>query len=127
MHKNPVAGKTLRWTFDNGPMGGKTFQHAFGDDGVVTWASVEGKKVGRANTEAQYHADELTDEVCAVSYLASSGYTLTVVLDFESNACLAFASNEKTLTMQKGKFEVVPDRDGAEKKHARAPQAHRSH
>jgi hypothetical protein len=42
-----------------------------------------------------------------VSYLSSSGYTLTVVLDNRSKHVVAFASNEKELTVQHGTFEMA--------------------
>lgn len=29
------AGKTLRWTFEDGPTAGKTYERVFGDDGTV--------------------------------------------------------------------------------------------
>jgi hypothetical protein len=35
----------------------------------------------------------------APAYLASSGYTLTVVLDFRTGRIVAFASNEKKLSV----------------------------
>ena len=34
--------------------------------------------------------------ICVVSYLAQSGYKLTVVLDFLDSSTVAIASNEKT-------------------------------
>ena len=37
MASDPIRGKTIRWTYDDGPMAGKSFEHTFGDDGVVTW------------------------------------------------------------------------------------------
>ena len=40
-------------------------------------------------------------------YLSPSGYTLTVVLDYKTLKLVAFASNEKSLTMQQGTFEPL--------------------
>jgi len=45
--------------------------------------------------------------VFAVSYLGDSGYTLTVVLNFRNNEAIAFGSNDKEWSQQKGSFEVV--------------------
>jgi hypothetical protein len=121
MRSDQVRGKTIRWTYDDGPMAGKSFEHTFGDDGVVTWREagaadrgtkppVNGKeKIGRAATEAKanYEVAAINDDVCAVSYLSKSGFTLTSVLDFASGTVVSFASNEKELIPQRGMFEVA--------------------
>jgi hypothetical protein len=49
----------------------------------------------------------INDDVCAVSYLSESGFTLTSVLDFDSGTVVSFASNEKELIPQRGMFEVA--------------------
>ena len=43
----------------------------------------------------------------AVSYLAASGYTLTVVLNFTDHRMVGFASNDKEWFVQQGSFEIV--------------------
>ena len=121
MGADPVRGKTIRWTYDDGPMAGKSFEHVFGEDGNVTWrernaddgrtqAPGNGKqKTGKPATEprAKYEVAPVNDEVCVVSYLSKSGYTLTSVLDFASGTVVSFASNEKELVPQRGMFEVA--------------------
>jgi hypothetical protein len=49
----------------------------------------------------------VTGEVDVVSYLASSGFTLTVVLNHADNSIVGFASNDKQWFAVKGKFEEV--------------------
>ncbi len=39
MDQDPIRGKTLRWTFDDGPMAGKGFDHTFHTDGSVSYRS----------------------------------------------------------------------------------------
>jgi hypothetical protein len=120
MGSDPVRGKTIRWTYDDGPMAGKTFEHTFGGDGFVTWREASGdkgtkpptngkQKTGKPATEAKakYEVAPINDEVCAVSYLSESGFTLTSVLDFASGTVVSFASNEKELVPQRGMFEVA--------------------
>jgi hypothetical protein len=121
MGSDQVRGKTIRWTYDDGPMAGKSFEHTFGDDGVVTWRDagnadkgtkppINGKqKTGKPATEARakYEVAAINDDVCAVSYLSESGFTLTSVLDFASGTVVSFASNEKELVPQRGMFEVA--------------------
>lgn len=103
MSQNPVAGKTLRFTFEDGPMAGKTFVHVFEPDSV-RYRQVDSDGKG---TTAKYEAAMAGRDVWAVSYLGSSGYTLTVVLDTRTRKLLAFSSNEKMLLMQHGTFEEV--------------------
>ena len=119
MGSDPVRGKTIRWTYDDGPMAGKGFEHTFGADGVVTWREVGGpdkgtKPNGKQETgkpatraKAKYEVATINDDVCAVSYLSESGFTLTSVLDFASGTVVSFASNEKELVPQRGMFEVA--------------------
>jgi hypothetical protein len=123
MGSDPVRGKTIRWTYDDGPMAGKTFEHIFGADGMVAWREADGAeknakppangmqkpKTGKPGTEAkaQYEVAAVNDDVCAVSYLSASGFTLTSVLDFGSGTVVSFASNEKELVKQSGMFEVA--------------------
>ena len=122
MGSDLVRGKTIRWTYDDGPMAGKSFEHIFGNDGTVTWRETGGKDqgtkapgngkqktTGKPPTEAKakYEVAAVNQDVCAVSYLSASGFTLTSVLDFESRTVVSFASNEKELVPQRGMFEVA--------------------
>ncbi len=121
MGSDPVRGKTIRWTYDDGPMAGKSFEHTFANDGTVTWRETGGEersakppsngkqKSGKPPTtpRAKYEVATVNDDVCAVSYLSESGYTLTSVLDFAAGTVVSFASNEKELVPQHGMFEVA--------------------
>lgn len=103
-----LKGKTLRWSFTDGPTAGMTFEHSFNQDGSVTWR-MEGKegKEGKPTRVDNCAAVKVDDSVFAVSYLGESGYTLTVVLNFRSGEAIAFGSNDKEWSQQKGSFEVV--------------------
>jgi hypothetical protein len=110
MNKERIKGMTVRWTFDDGPMAGKTFEHTFEQNGTVKWRGVgdDAKSQGaKEPTEASYIVEPLHDDVFVVSYLGSSGYTLTSVLDFKSQRMVAIASNEKQIVAQRGTFEEV--------------------
>lgn len=121
MASDPVRGKTIRWTYEDGPMAGKSFVHTFGNDGMVTWRETGGDEKttkppsnGKQKTskpapeaKAKYEVAPVNDDVCAVSYLSESGFTLTSVLDFASGTVVSFASNEKELVPQRGMFEVA--------------------
>lgn len=85
MH-DPVRGKTLRLSWTDGPIRGTTDEHHFQDDGAVDW---------------------VTDQVCLVSYLSTTGDTLTVVLDFSEHSVTGVASNESHWEPVYGRFEEV--------------------
>jgi hypothetical protein len=121
MGSDPLRGKKIQWTYDDGPMAGKTFEHTFGEDGTVTWQETGGKNKSTkppsngtqktakpgAEAKAKYEVAPINEDVCAVSYLSESGFTLTSVLDFDSGRVVSFASNEKELIRQRGMFEVA--------------------
>jgi hypothetical protein len=46
-------------------------------------------------------------DISLVSYLASSGYTLTVVLNFQDRSIVGFASGAKEWYPLRGRLEVV--------------------
>lgn len=50
---------------------------------------------------------KVAEGIYAVSYLAASGYTLTVVLNFHDHRIVGFASGVKEWYPLRGGFEVV--------------------
>jgi hypothetical protein len=129
MKGDPISGHTVRFTFTDGPMAKKTFEHIFDTSGTVTFRMLGGdgsSSAGKSATggesknapEPKYELAMLRDNVWAVSYLGSGGYTLTTVLDFKTRKLLAFSSNEKGVAVQHGTFEY------GERAPARAPSEH---
>lgn len=104
MKEDPLRGKTLRWTFDDGQMTGVTYEHAFRDDGTVTWA--EPGKTPDEGSRAKYIAERVNG-VIAVSYLSKAGHTLTTLIDEQTGKILSFASNEKSHSAQHGTSKEV--------------------
>ena len=104
-----LSGKTIRWTFVDGPTAGVTFEHTFHPDGSVVWRAVDGAYKGASAQEKRYGAVRVNDETWAVSYLAQSGHTLTVVLDFANHQATGFASDDKTWHQLSGTFEMVTE------------------
>lgn len=98
MGSDPVRGKTIRWKYDDGPVAGKNFEHNFGTDGIVAWTEIDTRKDTRkpstnsqqrtegrpTEPKAKYEVAPVNEDVCAVSYLSASGFTLTSVLDFSA-------------------------------------------
>ena len=104
---NRVSGKTIRFTWTDGPTKGKTHEHKFHPDGSVEYAGLEdGKAKGDYTKEKKYAALRITDDVYLVSYLAASGFTLTVALNFTDHSLAGFASNDKQWFPCNGRFEV---------------------
>ena len=93
---NPVRGKTLRWSFNEPPVAGVVLEHVFREDGTLTWRVLEGPGKGSSKDEARYAARSIADDVYAISYLAASGHTLTVVVNLRTGRVVGFASSEKT-------------------------------
>jgi len=102
-----LRGKTLRWTFTDGPVAGILFEHTFHDDGSVVWRILEGQGKGASKQEKHYATMRVSEDVIAVSYLAASGHTLTVVLNFATGRVFGFASNNTEWDPVTGTFEVV--------------------
>lgn len=102
-----LLGKTVRWSFTDGPGAGTLFEHTFHDDSSVMWRVLDGEGKGHSAQEKRCATMQVTDDVHTASYLAASGYTLTVVLNLASGRVFGFASNNKEWYPLIGTFEVV--------------------
>jgi hypothetical protein len=107
--KLALAGRTIRWRFDDGPVAGQTFEHTFNSDGSVVWRSVDGKDPTKLNHEKFAAVAPISADVVVVSYAAASGYTLTVALNLTQGRMVGFASGHDTWAQQKGSFELLPE------------------
>ena len=103
---NALTGKTIRWTFADGPVAGMTFEHDLHDDGSVTWRYVDGDHAGASAREKSCAAVKVNEQTWVLSYLSASGHTLTAVLDFNTSRVIAFGSNDKLWSVQHGTFEL---------------------
>jgi hypothetical protein len=102
-----LSGKTIRWSFDDGPMAGTTIDHSFHDDGSVTWSIVDGPHKGASVREKSYGAVKVNEKTWALSYLSASRHTLTVILSLEDGKVYAFGSNDASWTQMRGRFSVM--------------------
>lgn len=121
MASDPIRGSTIRWTYDDGAMAGKTYEHMFKDDGTVIYReagpksepqrpSSNGKQKSTQTTKerpVKYEVEQVGSDVYAVSYLSPSGFTLTSVLDLDAGTVVSFASNEKELSVHRGTFDIA--------------------
>jgi hypothetical protein len=105
-----LAGRTLRWKFNDGPTAETKYEHTFKSDGTVVYRTIDegtkgkpdvGKdakdqKPARKPTPTPYASFEVAQGWHLVSYLsADSGYTLTVLVNATDGILHGFASNEK--------------------------------
>jgi hypothetical protein len=113
-----VTGKTIRLSWTEGPTKGTTHEHHFFADGTVEWHSDDGdKQKAKATTDKKepskkperpkYLAADIGADACLISYLSSSGYTLTVALNFGDGSTVGVASNEKTWAPVRGTFDLA--------------------
>jgi hypothetical protein len=105
MKRDPIRGNTIRMTFDDGLMAGKSVDHIFDDYGNVSWRMAGGDPEKQPTKAKKCAITPVDDDVWAVAYLAESGYTLTMLLNFKTRRLVAFSSNEKDLGVQQGSFE----------------------
>ena len=118
-----LRGKTIRFSFHEGPTKGASYDHSFREDGTVTWhdsAATSGAPSEKAASKTEKTANgaskepptrfasfQVGDDVYLVSYLSKSGYTLTVALNFETDELFGFASNDQNWYPVRGIFEVL--------------------
>jgi hypothetical protein len=107
-----IRGKTIRLVWTKGPTAGTTYEHVFRPDGTVEWHDVKSGRMAPPKETPAYGAFQVTQQVYAVSYLAPSGYTLTVVLNFQDQKMVGFASSAKDWHPVEGRFEVVSGEPG---------------
>ena len=78
-HTNPLSGRTFRFTFNDGPTAGKTYEHTFSPDGTVVFREVNGAPQSAAPGEQQpgikYASFKIGPNTHLVSYLSNHGYT----------------------------------------------------
>src|SRR5262245_45343836 len=104
-----LRGKSVRWTFDDGPVAGMLFEHTLNEDGTIVWRALDGPWKGQSAQEQPYTTMKISDDLHALSYLAKSGTTLTVVLNLSTGRAFGFASGNNDWQAQTGTFEVVQD------------------
>ena len=108
-----LAGSTIRWTFDDGPTAGTTYEHTFHADGTVEWRDVRSlrgedskkQRLREPPPETRYASFEVAPATHLVSYRSEFGYTLTVALNFDTHRCFGFASNSNEWYPLKGTLE----------------------
>ncbi len=101
-----LLGRTVVFTFADGPTAGAAYEHVFEEDGSIGFraAGDATMKFSMAKTGTTMKAG---DGLFLVSYLSKEGYTLTVLLNVRTLELVGFASNSDVWFQQKGTFEFV--------------------
>lgn len=108
-----IRGKIIQFTWTEGPTEGTTHEHVFHPDGTVEWRDPKSSKPARPDSSGgrkerpPYAAVKIAEQIYIISYLAESGYTLTVVLNFDNGQLTGFASSAKDWHPLRGTFESV--------------------
>lgn len=107
-----LRGRTIKFAWTQGPTQGKVHEHRFHDDGTVEWRAVGDRphaddKPAHAE-RPEYFAADLGHDACFMSYLSpTSGFTLSLVLNFANRTILGAASNDKQWTPVRGWLEIT--------------------
>ena len=104
-----LAGRTIAWRFDDGPMAGTNFEHLLAPDGSITWRVTDGPHKGASAREKSYMAEKVNDATWVVSYISAAGHTLTVVLSLDVERATAFASDSGSWFAMHGRFRFVEE------------------
>ena len=108
---NPLAGRSFRWTFNDGPTAGKTYEHVFSPDGTVVFREVNAAPQtatgGEKGPGIKYASFQIAPNMHLVSYLSNQGYTLTVAMNLDNKQLHGFASNDKEWHPVEGTAEEV--------------------
>ena len=71
-----LRGRTVRWTFNDGPTAGTTYEHRFDEDGTIGFRGVDKSAKGGFTRTKQGTVMKLGDGYFVVSYLSESGFLL---------------------------------------------------
>ena len=102
-----LRGRTVRWTFADGPSAGTTYEHVFNEDGTIGFRGADKSGRGKFTLAREGTVEKFGDGIFVVSYLAVGGFTLTVVMNMRDRKMIGFASNNDSWFKQQGTFELV--------------------
>lgn len=102
-----LAGRTFRFTWTAGPKNAVTHEYVFHTDGSVSYAPIESDRAPEYTTAKQYGAFEVAEDIYLVSYLDTSGYALSVALNFKERHLQGFATSATQWYPVQGRFEEL--------------------
>lgn len=105
----PLAGRTVRLTWAEGPTAGQVHEHAFHGDGTGHWHALARSPQGEtAGEDAPCLLGQADEKVMLISYPSPvAGYTLSVALNLETGRHVAIASDARSWMPARGTFEFA--------------------
>ena len=104
---DPIRGRTIRWTWKEGPDKGSLVEHVFGEDGRMVLRVMNGRHKSTAKLERKYESTRVGPDVYTVSYRTAAGSTMTVFLNFKDRTLLGLSSDSEGWYPARGTFAVM--------------------
>lgn len=104
---DPVRGRTIRWTWKEGPDKGSLVEHVFGEDGRMLFRVMNGRHKSTAKVERTYESTRVSPDLYTVSYRTAAGSTMTVFLNFKTRTLLGLSSDSEGWYPARGTFAVM--------------------
>lgn len=104
---DPVRGRTIRWTWKEGPEKGAFVEHVFREDGHMLLRAVNGRHKSLLKVERRYESTRVGPDLYTVSYRTAAGATTTVILNFKDGTLLGFSSDSEGWYPSRGTFLVM--------------------
>jgi hypothetical protein len=104
---DPVRGRTIRWTWKDGPEKGSLVEHVFREDGLMLLRAVNGRQKGSAQEGRKYESTRVDKDLYTVSYRTAAGATMTLLLNFKTRTLLGFSSDSEGWYPSRGTFAVM--------------------
>lgn len=105
--KTAIEGHTFEWRWSEGAFKGAAFNVTFKQDGELAWKGIEGLVVGKGDIEKEYVVKSISENVKLISWSEKSGYTVTIVLNFENGLCTGVVSKGQEWYPLSGRFSRV--------------------
>jgi len=101
-----LLGRTVQFTFADGPSANVTYEHRFNEDGSIDFRAA-GDATAKFSRAKSGTTMKVGDGLFLMSYLSKEGYTLTLLLNVRTLELVGFASNSDVWFQQKGTLEFV--------------------
>jgi hypothetical protein len=101
-----LLGRTVQFTFADGPSAGVTYEHLFKEDGSIGFRAA-GDATAKFSWARMGTTTKVGDGLFLVSYLSKEGYTLTLLLNVRTLELAGFASNSESWFQQTGSLKFV--------------------
>lgn len=106
-HTSRIVGHTIQHTWKEGAFAGGSFKNTYKTDGSATLRCVEGTYKGTIVEQKIATVRPLGKNFEMVSWLEESGYTVSIVFDFDTMKITGLISNAKEYYPLSGIFTIA--------------------